>query len=138
MKRKVAFFGGLVTYSRQKTILIVDDDIEILNITSEYLTPLGHNILMAENGEQALKVAKNQKDTIDLLLTDVIMPKMNGVELAESLVKKSASTRVIFMSGYLKPSMSGQNLPDYEKGFLQKPFSGKTLTRRVKEILEEN
>ena len=126
-----------MTDSGLKTILIVDDDVDTLHIASECLAPLGHTILVAENGKQALHVANQHDETIDLLLTDVIMPEMNGVELAEKLVKGSASTRVIFMSGRLKPSMSGQNLPDYEKGFLPKPFSGRTLSKHVKEVLEE-
>ncbi|MBU0481947.1 MAG: response regulator [Proteobacteria bacterium] len=125
--------------TKVRTILIVDDDVDILNIASECLEHLGHKILVAENGVEALEVARKNGEPIDLLLTDVIMPKMNGVELAENLIEKSSSTKVIFMSGYLRPSMNGgQTIPDYEKGFVMKPFSGKTLSSHVKEVLEEN
>ena len=118
--------------------MIVDDDVDILNIATESLKPLGHKILVAKNGQDALEIAEKSGDTIDLLLTDVIMPIMNGVELAENLTERSSSTQVVFMSGYLRPSMNGQNTPDYEKGFIQKPFSKKTLANHIKDVLKES
>jgi len=127
-----------VAIQKPKTILVVDDDAEILDVAAKSLRHLGHKILVAENGRHALEVVEQSGETIDLLVTDVIMPVMNGVELAENLAKISSTTRVIFMSGYLKPSLEDQNTPDYEKGFVQKPFSTKTLASRVKEVLKNN
>ncbi|MBU0675350.1 MAG: response regulator [Proteobacteria bacterium] len=120
----------------KRTILVVDDDVGILKVIEETLLPMGHQIILAGNGKDALaEINKKQISKIDLLLTDVMMPHMNGVELVDTLLSRDPALKVIYMSGYLRPSLNGHPSPDHEKGFLQKPFSGKTLNGYIKRAL---
>ena len=121
----------------QKKILVVDDDISLLNAIGERIGSLGHHILVTDKGKEALEVIKTNK--IDILLTDVVMPDISGIELARILLNTTPDSRVIFMSGYMRPSLfseeAGAKITDND--FIQKPFSGKTVVKRVKKALEE-
>lgn len=123
--------------SRPKIILVVDDDRNTRIFVQEKLKTLGQKVIAATNGSEALAIIKDRGGKLDLLLSDVEMPEMNGIELAEALVNEAPAAKVILMSGCLKPSPKTANRASYEKGFIQKPFSGKTLVSHVKRALTE-
>ncbi len=123
--------------SKKKTILVVDDEAMVLDVVRAFVEQLGHKILVAKSGHEALKVVKGHDGKLDLLLTDVIMSNMNGLELAKTMVTDNPDLKVIFMSGCLQPAIDSQNTPCFGNGFVQKPFSHKTLTNHIKKALKE-
>lgn len=121
----------------QKIILVVDDDQNTLFFVVEKLRPLGQKVLAATNGSEALAMIRDQGGKLDLLLSDVEMPEMNGLELAEAMASEAPDAKIILMSGCIKPALKATNFASYEKGFIQKPFSGKTLVNHVQKALTE-
>jgi len=119
-----------------ETVLVVEDDAMIMGIIKRVLEGLGYNVLCATNGHEALSVSEDFKDTIHLLLTDVIMPKMGGRELAGSLLEKRSAMKVLFMSGYTDDSIVHQGVLEKGLSFIQKPFTPDRLARKVRETLE--
>jgi two-component system cell cycle sensor histidine kinase/response regulator CckA len=120
-----------------RTILVVDDDKDTLEFIAEQISKMGQTVYTASCGQEAIKLLDNQIDSLDLMLSDVVMPGMSGIELAESLADKEPGVKVILMSGCLRPSFTFGNAAKDEKGFIRKPFSGKTLTNHVKKALDE-
>lgn len=120
-----------------KTILVVVDDPHTRSFVMECITHMGQEVVSATSGEEAMKIIHNQEMEINLLLSDVAMPGINGIELAKTIVEKAPSTKVIFMSGCLQPALSFTETARYQNGFIQKPFSRKTLTSHVKKALIE-
>ena len=118
-----------------ETILLVEDDEPVRQLAARILKRSGYNVLQAHDGVAALDVAESYPAEIDLLLTDVMMPEMNGRELAEILSQRRPETRLMFMSGYSK-----EGLPLFENGsekvtFLQKPFTSESLAGCVRRAL---
>ena len=120
-----------------RIVLVVDDDQPTLSFVTECIAQMGHKVFSAASGEEAMEIIHNQGVEVDLLLSDVVMPGMNGIELAQTLVANAPETKIIFMSGYMQPALSLTITAKYERGFIQKPFSGKTLTNHVKKALTE-
>jgi CheY-like chemotaxis protein len=118
------------------TILIVDDERIILNIIEEQISFFGYQPIIASSGEEALHAAEKQV-RIDLLLTDIMMPGMNGVDLARQFAVLYPETRILFMSGDISPFIDGQEIPDSEHFFVQKPFGVETLISKIRNILSE-
>jgi CheY-like chemotaxis protein len=117
-----------------ETVLLCEDEPDLRELTREVLEEFGYRVLEARDGREAIEVAKEFGDRIDLLLTDVVMPRMNGSELAATLTRERG-VRVLYMSGYTETAMvRGANAPG--AGFLQKPFSPFVLARAVREILD--
>jgi two-component system, cell cycle sensor histidine kinase and response regulator CckA len=104
------------------TILVVDDEEGLRDVIKRILVRLGHQVLVAADGPQALVIA-DQAESIDLLITDVIMPKMLGKELADRLLAHLPKLRVLFMSGYAQPALSAQGTLDPGTVLLEKPFT---------------
>ena len=123
--------------SDQKIILIVDDDQNTRIFVEEKLRPLGQKVIAAANGSEALALVRDHGGQLDILLSDVEMPIMNGLELAEVITSEAPNVKIILMSGCIKPALKTTNFASYEKGFIQKPFSGKTLVCHVKKALTE-
>jgi signal transduction histidine kinase/FixJ family two-component response regulator len=119
-----------------ETILVVEDEDEVRALTSEFLGSAGYSVLTAKDGVEALEVAERLGNSIQLLLTDIVMPKMRGTELAQKLKESFPKLRVVYMSGYLEQdTCSGEIL---EKAmFLQKPFSRDMLIRQIGEAFSE-
>jgi signal transduction histidine kinase/ActR/RegA family two-component response regulator len=119
-----------------ETILVVEDDDEVRSLASEFLRSAGYGVLTAKDGVEALEVSERFGGSIHLLLTDVVMPKMRGTELAQKLKARLPGLRVVYLSGYLEQdTCSGEIL---EKAtVLQKPFSRDTLIRQIGEAFEE-
>ena len=119
-----------------ETILVVEDEEQVRALTCEFLSSAGYSVLTAKDGVEALQVANRRGSLIQLLLTDVVMPKMRGTELALELKARLPNLKIVYMSGYLEQdTCSGDTL---EKAIvLQKPFSRDTLIRKIGEALED-
>jgi CheY-like chemotaxis protein len=96
----------------------------------------GYRVLEASNGEEALKIARQCVGSIDLLLTDVIMPGINGWELSKRLVDEMPQLKVVFMSGYTGQAVGENPSSGKRINFLQKPYSRESLTQKVREAFE--
>jgi PAS domain S-box-containing protein len=121
-----------------ETILVVDDEPSIRRLVVDTLLPLGYRILEASCGEEALQISKTTDSDIDLLLTDVIMPDMNGRELSEAIVADRPPIRIIFTSGYTNDVVVHYGIMETGRTFIQKPLTPKRLARKVREILDKD
>ena len=119
--------------SHGETIVVIDDEKEIREVIARMLEQEGYNILIADKYEDILNYYETQK--IDLLITDVIMPEINGDEIGEMILEKYPGTKIIFMSGYTESTIMDYSLLDKNKIYLQKPFSRQSLVQSVNEIL---
>jgi two-component system cell cycle sensor histidine kinase/response regulator CckA len=119
-----------------ETVLLVEDEDMVRNLTSELLEESGYVVLSASGGQEALNFGKKHNDRIDLLITDVVMPKISGKEVAEQLKKIHPETKVLFMSGYTDEAIVHHGIVDSHIAFIQKPFSENALTRKVREVLD--
>ncbi|UCH81338.1 MAG: response regulator [Nitrospiraceae bacterium] len=120
-----------------ETVLVVDDEPLILKVIANLLNPLGYNVLEASNGEDALQISDTYKEKIDLLLTDVVMPGMNGNELAERLSKKWPETGVIFMSGYTDDAIAHHGVLNEGVVLVNKPIKGDVLSKMIRQVLDD-
>src|SRR5579862_1019180 len=120
----------------QETILLVEDEVNLLRLARQYLETQGYKILEAADGAAALQIVDGYTGTIDLLLTDVIMPGMNGRELAAQIAKLIPDLRVLYMSGYTENAVGHDGTLDAGINLLQKPFSLPVLKDRVREVLD--
>ncbi|MGB6667806.1 MAG: ATP-binding protein [Candidatus Acidiferrum sp.] len=122
---------------RRKTVLIVEDEEAVRDLASEFLESAGYRVLTAKDGLEALGIAEQWEEPIHLLLTDVVMPKMRGPELAKQLKSLRASLRIMYMSGYLEYNRGNEDFLQ-DGFFLQKPFSRDLLVHRVGEALKSH
>jgi CheY-like chemotaxis protein len=120
-----------------ETILLVEDEERVLDLTREMLAETGYAVLPALGPAEALRVAAAHAGAIDMLLTDVIMPQMNGTELAERLCSERPGLRVLYMSGYTFDTMARRDAARATIRLLEKPFTMQTLTQKVREVLDE-
>jgi PAS domain S-box-containing protein len=116
------------------TVLLVDDEDVVRLPAGEILRGCGYDVIEARNGREALLLSEAQQGRIDLLLTDVMMPKMDGLELAKRLREKRPGTKTLYMSGCT--SKGAIDDPGDGVAFLQKPFTAETLSLRVREMLD--
>ena len=129
-RKKVPLLNG------NETILVVDDDPFIRKLTVDMLTPLGYSLLQADNGANALKTSDAFEGAIDILITDVIMPGMNGKELADAFLLKRPKAKVIFMSGYTTDAIAHRGIIEKETAFIQKPLTLYKLAGKLREVLD--
>jgi PAS domain S-box-containing protein len=121
-----------------ETVLIVEDEQAILNIGRRVLEGLGYTVLTASSPEDAISIAETCRDRIDLMLTDVVMPQMNGRELAERLAAIKPGLKCIFMSGYTGDVIARHGVLEQGLRFIEKPFSIDTLSQKVREALDSD
>jgi two-component system, cell cycle sensor histidine kinase and response regulator CckA len=119
-----------------ETILLVEDEPSVLSLGERILSDQGYAVLTAGSPEQALSLAVAHSGPIHLLLTDIVMPGMNGRDLYHRLVGQRPELRVVFMSGYTADVIAHQGILDEGVDFLQKPFSRQTLAAKVREVLD--
>jgi signal transduction histidine kinase len=119
-----------------ETILVVEDDELVRGITVRALRALGYRILLAEDGEDALKVVERHAGRIDLVVTDVAMPRMGGLELAERLGAGNPGLKVLFVSGYAEDELPERVGLAPNQAFLDKPFTASMLARKLREMLD--
>lgn len=118
----------------KKTVLVVDDENLIRELLLDALSE-EFNVLLASNGEEALKLYAQNQDKIDVVITDLIMPKLHGDALAENLRKLHPSVPIVFISGYEHQIEIDKLLNDGRAAFLPKPFDIMKLTSTLKAIL---
>jgi PAS domain S-box-containing protein len=122
---------------KNKTILVVEDQKDLLDICKTMLLDLGYTVLAAGSPEEAIRLA-NENANIDLLITDVVMPGMNGRELEAHIQKSNAGIKCLFMSGYTSNVISHHGVLDEGVHFIQKPFTLKGIDKKIIETLNEN
>ncbi|HEY3445274.1 MAG TPA: PocR ligand-binding domain-containing protein [Myxococcales bacterium] len=119
----------------QETVLVVEDEESSLRLLERYLTSLGYRVLATSDPEEALEIARKNA-RVDLLLTDVVMPKMNGRQLADTLCAAIPGLRCLFMSGYTANVIADRGVLDEGVSFLAKPYTLGELAAKVREVLE--
>ncbi|MBA3030281.1 MAG: response regulator [Desulfobacteraceae bacterium] len=125
------FFGD-------ETILLVEDNDSVRQMVLSILERQGYHVLLAENGSRALSVAANHHGPLHLLLTDVVMPGMNGRELFQETLKTRLDLRVLYMSGYAEDVIAHHGVLDEKMAFIQKPFTVQSLSAKVRERLDQD
>jgi len=121
--------------SGTETILLVEDAEVVRRLLHEILVRYGYKVLMAREGEEAIRASREFDGTIDLIVTDVVMPRMGGRELAARLLEERPAIKVLYMSGYTGEAVSKHGILDPGSAFLEKPFSPDALARKVRAIL---
>ena len=119
------------------TVLLVDDEEMVLEAGKELLTHLGYEVLLAENGQEALELYKKNHDKIDLVLLDMVMPVMGGGEAFDRMKEINTNVKVLLSSGY---SLEGEAKEILKRGcdaFIQKPFKLEQLSQKLREILDK-
>jgi CheY-like chemotaxis protein len=114
-------------------ILLVEDEVIVRNFVATLLTRLKYSVLAAGDGEEALQISRGYAAPIDLLLTDVQMPRVDGLELSEKLEQERPGIKVLMMSGHVSAEIQAQSR---DWGFLRKPFLPKDLTDKLREIFD--
>ena len=120
-----------LTHEGHQTILLVEDELPILNLCKLILERNGYNVIAAATPQEALMIVEKYSGTIDLLLTDVIMPEMNGSELSKKLRVYRPELKILFMSGFTADVIARNSVLDTGVNFIQKPFSIKSLSTAV-------
>ena len=118
-----------------ETVLVVDDQDEVMRLTSRVLRTQGYSVLEARSGADALRVAAAHAGTVHLLVTDVMMPGLNGRELAAELLRERPGLRVLYLSGYSGGALVNQGVIEPGIAVLSKPFTTEGLARRVRDVL---
>jgi len=120
-----------------ETILIAEDHEGMREMAREILEGLGYQLHVARDGEEAIQQFLNHMSTVSLVLLDVIMPKLSGIDAYERICTAKADVPVIFTSGYSDHGPLLESLAAQRASILQKPYSAKLLSRRVREILDK-
>ncbi|NWH05963.1 PAS domain S-box protein [Desulfobacter latus] len=123
--------------SRGETVLLVEDDPSILKLGAKMLESLGYTVLSANTPNEAVAIAELHVNEIHLLVTDVVMPEMNGRELSEKLQKQHSSLKTLFMSGYTANVIAYRGVLEDGIHFIPKPLSKKELAKKVRDVLDE-
>lgn len=110
----------------------------VLSMAAQVLSQHGYRLLEACNGEEALRIAQGYPGQIDILVTDMIMPKIGGLELMEQLRSRQADLKVLLTSGYTDGAMFHRDYLPPETGFLPKPYMPVVLAQKVREVLDQS
>jgi PAS domain S-box-containing protein len=129
-RRTIQMLGG------SETVLLVEDDGSVREMVAMVLDRLGYKVLSADNGASALVLAEEYKHNIGLLMTDVVMPGMNGREIAEQLIKIHPETKVLYTSGYTEDVIVHHGIVDEGLNFIGKPYVLDALARKLRQVLE--
>jgi len=128
--------GTATSFTGNETILLAEDEASLRTLTRNTLELCGYKVLEAKDGIEALQVSDGYKSSIDLLLTDMVMPGMGGRTLATELTKRRPEIRLAYMSGYTGQTVGSQGPVDPGSVFLLKPFTRELLTRKIREALD--
>jgi CheY-like chemotaxis protein len=121
-----------------ETILLVEDDPLVRRLARQVLEESGYSVVPAANGPEALQALKSHKDSIHLLLTDVVMPRMSGREVADRVVSQRPDAKVLFMSGHTEDAIVYHGVLEPGVAFLQKPFTPHGLLTKVRDVLDNS
>jgi len=116
-------------------ILLVEDEYMVRELVSTALKKVGYHVIEASNGDEAKEKMKTFGDSIDLVLTDIVMPGLTGKQLVDELSKIQANFKSLYMSGYPNDIIVQKDTLDKDAQFIQKPFSPVSLINKVKDIL---
>ena len=119
-----------------ETVLLVDDQEAVITVGKAILHTLGYTVILAKNGKEAVEIFESNKEKIDFVILDMIMPGMSGAETYDEIKKINPDIKVILSSGY---SLEGQATKILERGcngFIQKPFNVSDLSRKIREVLD--
>jgi two-component system, cell cycle sensor histidine kinase and response regulator CckA len=130
--------GIATSFTGNETILLAEDETSLRTLTRNTLELCGYKVLEAKDGVEALQVSDAYKGSIDLLLTDMVMPVMGGRALAQELVRRRPDVRLAYMSGYTGQAVGSQGPVDPGSVFLLKPFTRELLTRKIREALDRH
>ncbi|MFP4572803.1 MAG: PAS domain S-box protein [Desulfobacterales bacterium] len=120
-----------------ETILLVEDEPAILKMGKDMLNRLGYTVLGADRPQDALQLAEKYEDSIDLLITDVVMPEMNGRDLSDELTARNPGLKTLFMSGYTADTIAHHGVLNSGVYFIEKPFTIEDLAVKVRRIFEQ-
>jgi PAS domain S-box-containing protein len=129
--------GSQVPFSGDETILLVEDEDVVRRLARKILTRKGYRVLEADRGGDAYLMSQDYDGEIDLLLTDVVMPNMNGKDLWEKIRSVRPGIKAVFMSGYTGDVIVHHGILDAGVEFIQKPFNVESLSRKVREVLDK-
>jgi two-component system, cell cycle sensor histidine kinase and response regulator CckA len=118
-----------------ETVLLVEDEDSVRQLVRDTLAAKGYSVLEAKSGEDGLETAARHRGTIQLVITDVVMPGMGGRELVKKLAETNPTTKVLYLSGYTEDTIVSDGSIESGTAFLQKPFSLQNLSRKVREVL---
>ena len=127
---------AMVTATGAETVLVVEDDTMLRNLSQKILKNCGYEVFVASHGEEALGICRVQKGAVHLMLTDVVMPGMSGRELAERLQPLYPAIKVLYMSGYTDDTTVRHGIVDRRINFIEKPFTPESLAVKVREVLD--
>jgi CheY-like chemotaxis protein len=127
--------GGRGRDGRSGTVLLVEDSDVVRDVVARMLERCGFSVLRASGGEEALALARRGDAPIDLLLTDIVMPEVSGVELADRMERERPGLRILFMTGYAEEAVVNEGILGKNRECIGKPFSQEQITRRVRKIL---
>ena len=120
-----------------ETVLVAEDDVQVRELTKEVLAGFGYKIIEAKDGEDAVKVFNENKDKIELLIFDVIMPKKNGKEAYDEIKDIMPEVKAIFISGYTEDMIHKKGILEEGLNFLSKPILPYELLRKIREVLDQ-
>jgi two-component system cell cycle sensor histidine kinase/response regulator CckA len=120
----------------RETVMLVEDEKTVARLASRTLRQHGYTVLQADNGSDALQILEQRNGTVQLLVTDLVMPKMGGRELATRARSLNPHIRVLYMSGYMNDAIAQREVREAGATFLQKPFGPKTFIQTVRDILD--
>jgi CheY-like chemotaxis protein len=127
--------AGWAKDGRGGTVLLVEDSDVVRNLVATMLKGGGLTVLQASGGEEALALARRGDAPIDILLTDIVMPGMTGVELADRLERERPDVRILFMTGYAEEIVVNEGILGKDRECIGKPFTQDQITKRVRKIL---
>jgi DNA-binding NtrC family response regulator len=125
------------TEPKEHTILFVEDDPALLELNTAILKRLGYSVISTSSAAEALQLAEGRTDPVDLLITDVVMPQMNGKKLAEKMQKIYPDMQCLYVSGYTANVIAHHGILDDDINFIQKPFSIEKLSAVLEDILKD-
>jgi DNA-binding response OmpR family regulator len=120
-----------------ETVVVTEDSDMVRGLASDILKRHGYKVISARDGDECIGILCEYKDPIDLLLTDVIMPDMNGKELYERILKSFNGLKVLYMSGYTEDVLAHHGILQQGVDLIHKPFSIRSLTEKVREVLDK-
>lgn len=119
-----------------ETVLLVGDQEAVINVGKAVLHTLGYDVILAKNGKEAVETFHSNREKIDLMILDMIMPGMSGAETYDEIKKINPEIKVILSSGYSLEGQAARILERGCNGFIQKPFNVSDLSRKIREILD--
>ncbi len=122
----------------KETILLVDEEPIIINVGKALLERLGYKVIIADSGVEAIRIYEADKDKIDIVILDIIMPGMNGIETYRCLKKSNPGIKVLFSSGYSMDEGTSEILNLDSNGFIQKPYKFEKLSQKLRTMLGRN